>query len=313
VAPILRHIEDVVCNGNADHAGWVLDWMANIVQRPHLKTGVAILLYGQEGCGKGIIFEWFRMRVLGEYHTFQTPSPEIDLFGRFASGATGKVLIQIDECKSLYDHHDQLKNIITNNTIRVEEKNKDVYTLPNLCNLVFTTNNADCIRINPRERRMVLFKCADVYKGNFEYFKGLSTHLYDKPETAICFFEFLKQREIGPVSRNFQMDRPKTDFYKQTQALSIPPHMRFVSAIIGQNTGERLFTTNEMWERFVSWTSEQKKNMNARQRNGFFHCISEVDGLTITENTGVAWVRIDCPVARAYLIVNDLFDPNAGY
>lgn len=310
IAPIIKHLLEVVCEGVQEHLDYVLQWMGNIVQRPHLKTGVSILLYGEEGCGKGVIFEWFREDVLGKYHTSQTAAPEIDLFGRFASGAVGKVFVQIDECKKIYEYHDQLKNLITSNTIRVEEKNKDPYTVLNLCNLLFTTNNTDCIRINPRERRMVLFKCNDKYKDNARYFIDLVAHLKSEG-TAACFFEFLRQIDLGSESRNFQENRPKTELYRQRMLLSIPLHMRFVSAIVKDGVGERFTLSKDVWDQFLTWNNEQKKNMHGPQRNDFFYNLSQIKGVVMESVDGQDWVRINLALAKDYLIQNDMFDPSA--
>lgn len=70
-APVIEHIFQVITSENQGYADWVLDWMANIVQRPWKKTNVAIVLFGKQGCGKNIIFDWFREKVLGLEHTFQ--------------------------------------------------------------------------------------------------------------------------------------------------------------------------------------------------------------------------------------------------
>jgi hypothetical protein len=114
--PIVRHLSDVVTLGNEvrlgpfgdapgsegadtlmyqDHTGYVLDYLANIVQRPHKKTQVAISLFGAQGAGKGIIFDFFRECVLGESCSFQTASAESDLLSNFSNGYFNKVFIQV--------------------------------------------------------------------------------------------------------------------------------------------------------------------------------------------------------------------------
>ena len=75
IAPIVKHVNDVITGGNAAHTKWVLDYIANMIQRPERKSQVAISLYGAQGCGKGIIFEFLRQKVLGEECSFQTSKP----------------------------------------------------------------------------------------------------------------------------------------------------------------------------------------------------------------------------------------------
>ena len=91
VQPIIVHIREVMANDNEAHTAYLLDWTANIIQRPWAKTNVAIKLFGKEGVGKGILFDWLRQGVLGKHCTSQTGDPENDIFGRFATGLVNKV------------------------------------------------------------------------------------------------------------------------------------------------------------------------------------------------------------------------------
>eukprot|EP00961_Rhodomonas_salina_P159472 2147453-Rhodomonas_salina.1 len=46
--------------------------MAFMVQRPSFKTKVALILYGDQGIGKGIVFDWFSEYILGPWMCQQT-------------------------------------------------------------------------------------------------------------------------------------------------------------------------------------------------------------------------------------------------
>jgi len=54
-----------------DHHNCLLSWLANIIQRPQQKIGIAVVLWSEaEGAAKGIIVEWFGKEVIGqEYYT----------------------------------------------------------------------------------------------------------------------------------------------------------------------------------------------------------------------------------------------------
>ena len=220
LSPIFDHIHHVVTEQNAVHTNWLLDWMANMVQRPHMRSQVGILLYGKQGCGKGIIIDWMRKAVLGPACSFQTADPENDILGRFANGLTNKVLVQvrkkcwfvfdfdfgsvidslthpqIDEVKSLVNHADALKNIITNSTLRHEKKGKDVISVDNLANLIFTSNNENALAVPSDDRRFVFFRCSSVYKGDKAYFDRLGAFL-DSPGIDRLFYQFLMQVEAA--------------------------------------------------------------------------------------------------------------------
>jgi Family of unknown function (DUF5906) len=192
LAPIIHHIHSVMTEQNIIHTNWLIDWMANMVQRPYQRSQVAILLYGKQGCGKGIIIDWMRKAVLGDACSFQTADPEHDILGRFANGLTNKVLVQIDEVKSLVNHADALKNIITNSTLRHEKKGRDIIVVDNLANLIFTSNNENVLAVPSDDRRFVFFRCSSLYRGDKAYFDSLGVFL-DSPGIDRLFFQFLMQ------------------------------------------------------------------------------------------------------------------------
>ena len=230
VAPIVRHIHEVMTDGNTEHTEWMLDWFANIVQRPHTRSKVAIMLFGAEGAGKGIIIEWMRLEVLGDYCTYQTADPENDIVGRFANGLSGCVLAQIDEVKSLHQHVEKMKNIITDKSIRIERKGKDMIKVDNLLNFIYTSNNENALTVSANERRHVLFRCSSKYKGNHEYFNALGEHL-STPGVSRAFYQFLMRRNLSAYKDSFQHNRPITEYYMEAQERSISVLGRFLSGV----------------------------------------------------------------------------------
>jgi len=63
---LTNHLLEVWCGRNIDHHNWLLSWLANIIQRPQQKIGIAVVLHSEaEGTGKGIIVEWFGKEVIG--------------------------------------------------------------------------------------------------------------------------------------------------------------------------------------------------------------------------------------------------------
>ena len=56
--PPLKHIRDVICNGDAELAKYVLRWMARCVQHPDLPAEVALVMQGGRGSGKGTVARW---------------------------------------------------------------------------------------------------------------------------------------------------------------------------------------------------------------------------------------------------------------
>jgi len=62
---LTKHLLEVWCGGNKDHYNWLLSWLANIIQSPQQKIGIAVVLHSEaEGAGKGIIVDWFGKEVI---------------------------------------------------------------------------------------------------------------------------------------------------------------------------------------------------------------------------------------------------------
>jgi hypothetical protein len=251
IAPILRHLNDVITHGNAVHTGWLLDYLANIVKRPEKKTQVAISLYGVQGCGKGIIFEFFRTKVLGASCSYQTSKPENDLLGRFANGFLNRVMVQIDEVKSLHDFADRIKDMITNPTINYERKGHDTIEVANLTNMILTSNNANALTVTADDRRYALFHCSPRYKSDPDYFTSLGAQL-DRPEVARAFYQHLLKRDLSPYPNSFQFTRPITDYYREAQRSSIPVLSRFLSAFVNQGVAEAL-QARQLYQRYEAF------------------------------------------------------------
>ena len=65
IQPIWNHLSDVVTRANEIHTGYIMDFLANIIQNPGQRATEAIQLCGENAYCKHIIFDFFRKKVLG--------------------------------------------------------------------------------------------------------------------------------------------------------------------------------------------------------------------------------------------------------
>jgi hypothetical protein len=185
VKPILDHLRDVITG--PDHLDFFVAWLAQQVQDPADITRVAIVLQGKQGVGKNMIFDFYIDSVLGagsrnnpiDGAGYRTAKPSEDVFGKHSTAQQNKVFVMVDEIHSdeMRPLMNKLKDRITGATVNINPKNKTEYTVCNLCNFMFTTNDMNPLRLESEERRFVVFGCNGCKKGNAEYFKGLKTHL----------------------------------------------------------------------------------------------------------------------------------------
>jgi len=313
MGPIVRHLKEVIADGN--HTEWLLDWMANVVQYPWRKSQVAVCLFGRQGCGKGIIFEWFREAVLGPNHSSQISNPERDLFSRFSDGFLNKTFLQIDEVKSLHDHTDKLKDLITNRTVNWESKNGKTVTVDNFCNFLFTTNNENALRIDSDDRRFVMFRCSGLRTGDRAYFNGLADHLR-APGVDAGFLAHLKKRDLSKYTYDFQAHRPITEYYKESQQASVPPVKRYLSALI--NSPEDCFLRRwpvaaaGFYDHFKKWCDlEGYKHLTANI--AFGRELHRIDGVTSHKSHGKMTYKLDLETIKACLSSHGEYDENAFF
>ncbi len=225
LTPILHHI-DVMSGNEKDGAAFILDYMAQIVQYPAILSGIAILLYSEQGAGKDIITQWFGSKVLGE-HQYYMLGKASKLFGSFNSDLQGKLLVHCDEVnkETMITHNDDLKRIITNGYIRIEAKGKDALANKrSYARFFFTTNNRDALKIEDSNRRYAVFRSSSEHRNDMKYFNDLAEFL-ERPEVVRAFYDFLMKRDIS----EFHWSKiPNTSIYKEIKESSMDSILQWV-------------------------------------------------------------------------------------
>ncbi len=309
IQPITRHFDDVITSGVAAHTKFIHDYLANIIQRPWQKTQVALSLYGSQGCGKGIIFEFFRLKILGTHCSYQTSKPDNDLFGRFANGAVNRVFVQVDEVKSLHDHADQLKDFITNPTVNYEMKGKDTIVVPNFANLILTSNNANALTVSTDDRRFALFQCTSVHKGDTQYFADLGAHL-ERPEVARAYYQYLMGVNLSEYPTSFQHKRPVTEYYKEVQHNSIPVFARFMSSLVNTEHSASEFSARTLYEKYELFRTKGNYKF-VMTETSFGREVKKVAGVTSKKTNTARIYKLDHEAIKAHLKASNEYDPDA--
>jgi hypothetical protein len=313
VEPILHHIFHVIADRNKEHTEWILDWMANIIQRPHMKTQVPIVISGKQGVGKGIIFDFFREHILGFGISAQIQNATQDLFSRFANKHVHKIFLQIDEGEGLAKFADQLKNLITADQINYEIKGIQPMTAPNFINIVITTNHEKPVLVETSDRRYVLFKASDVYIRDEDYYFNLGQQLKRK-EVARAFYEYLKMRDLSKYAVSFQRSRPMTEYYIQSRKASIPVLQRFLSALINSkrfiasSDAEKVECTMAVLFREFSRFQEIGKFQSNMTQTTFCTKLKSMPGVTKKSKFGSPIYELDYVHMKKQLSDNHEYD-----
>jgi hypothetical protein len=176
--PILDHILTCWCDGDKNIYDYVLHWLRRAFLKPWEKTGVVILLFGQEGTGKGILLDEFIRPFIYGMRNSLTVQGLSKIVQRFNTAIMNKLLICANEVNSNEGFHETfeiLKALITDKTFCPEKKGIDpIQDYPIPCNFVFTTNNHDSVKLGRTDRRYLCLHTSSVHKGNFDYFEKLA-------------------------------------------------------------------------------------------------------------------------------------------
>ena len=229
IQPVLDHLYNIISNGRKEVYDFVLQWLAQIMQNPCVKTQVFIILKSEPGSGKNIILDMIGKKIIGEY-AVDTAAPERVFFGTFNSLLSNKVLIVCNEAgNGMMPVIDRIKDVVTSPTINIEKKGIDPIVVDNHINAIATTNNRAPIPISPDDRRMVLLDVSMARKGDELYFNKLA-EIYNNDKAISALYYYLLE-EVKITINNFQKERPITEEYKKVQQLYTPNIVSFCISI----------------------------------------------------------------------------------
>jgi len=158
IRPWLALFDRVLPTARPEHLKWLRQWFAAPLRWPGAKLHSAVLLWGPQGVGKGIIGMTMK-RLYG--NAFHATSDEV-LFGRFNYWAHRHSFIMVDEIetKTKYEVSSKLKDMITRDDISIELKMCAPYVTRDCLNYYFTSNKENAIQIDPDDRRFFVHQAS---------------------------------------------------------------------------------------------------------------------------------------------------------
>ncbi len=193
--PLIRqHIKEVLASNNEEHYNYLINWMACLIQRPHIKTKVAPVFISEQGSGKSFLAEVL-MKILG-VHCVQIIDQQ-HFFGRFNGFLENRVLIILNESTWGGDkaQEGQLKSYITDDQSTMQEKFGDIKQKRNYLNVMILSNNEFAFPGTQDNRRYCCTEVSNHRIGDYEYFNKLYAEFGN--DGAAEFLQFL-QRHIIP-------------------------------------------------------------------------------------------------------------------
>lgn len=226
IEPILFHLKEVWADGDEECFQYILKMLRNIVKFPNYKQKVAIVIQSSQGAGKGIITKFLREFVIGNELTSCVSGLE-SITGKFNSIIARKALVVVDELSSAKDcfhtNFDTLKNLITEDRIKVEPKGRDAINIHNYSSFILFTNHKMSFKLEKGDRRYFAIQASDRFVGNVEYFKSLEKSM--TKENGDVFYSYLLNEVQG--EKGDEVNFPKSNFREELIMLSLSTPEKF--------------------------------------------------------------------------------------
>jgi hypothetical protein len=189
-----EHLFNIGANGDPDTYEFILDWFAWMMRYPHRPAETVIVWRGKQGSGKGTIAR-IMGQVVGQHfvHVYNVKH----LVGNFNAHLRDALLVFSDEALWAGDKAGEgiLKAMITEPTLLLEPKGRDVYSVPNRIHLLMATNNDWAAPVSVDDRRFCMVDVPDTHIGDEKYFD----RLYDSMKNGglAAFVKFLLARPVN--------------------------------------------------------------------------------------------------------------------
>ena len=160
------HILHIWCSGDQKLCGFMLDWLAHLVQRPGVKMTCTPILKGGQGAGKSRIITMIG-EILGNEHFIATTSLDA-VTGIFQDEKIKtNLLMHLEECTYAGDKKKAsvLKGLISEPKRKWEAKYVNPITITNHSNYIISSNYDEIVSVEKDDRRFLCMEVSNKYAG----------------------------------------------------------------------------------------------------------------------------------------------------
>jgi len=191
--PLIQDLIDVISGGVPEQKDWMLNWAAQLVQRPHVRGQAAIILKSpHEGIGKTLFGAVLR-EIIGKHNCAEVSGHV--LHGAYTNTFARKLFVVANEIytdgRSLATES-KLKSMLTDEEIQYTAAYEARANITNQTTWLFTTNSIMPLRISPNDRRFLVIDILN--KPAESYIKSMKTQIMD-PRTGGFKVAFVREIE----------------------------------------------------------------------------------------------------------------------
>jgi hypothetical protein len=255
-----KHVS-ILCNHEEKVCDYVIDWIADMIQNPELKSKMLIFV-SKQGAGKNLLLNMIR-KMIGNKKVFESTDPARDVWGNFNGKMVDAFLVNLSEISAIDFKNAQgkVKALITDDTITINEKSVKPFKLPSFHHFITFTNEMEAVKPSKDDRRNCLIQCSDelIKVGKTEQqLEVIETYIetfvktMNDVDSVKTIFEWLKSR---PVDDFLGKPFPMTEFHKTQSELSVSPIEAWLRDFIGFHHEEKelTLTSSECYTCFKDW------------------------------------------------------------
>lgn len=188
-------IRDIICSGSVDATEYLLNYMAHMVQKPHVLPGTAVILQSEEqGTGKSTFMALLR-KLLGSRYCASTSDAD-HFVGPHNDRALNKVLLHFEEAVAPNDRkiESKIKALITNETASYNPKGIAVIEARNFARVFMTSNAQQVAHLARHDRRMFVLNVSAKHANDAAFWSAAHEAF---PQEMEAFMHALRTRDIS--------------------------------------------------------------------------------------------------------------------
>ena len=291
---------------------YVLKYFAHMYQHPEERPDIALVFISQPGYGKDSLIDCNKLLLGGQY-VYRTAKID-EIFGSFNAALKNKLIVQINELagKDGFENKDKLKDLITQHTVNINEKNKPQYEQTNYSRIIICTNRFNSIEVASGDRRMFVAE-ADRIKPPSSHFTRFHELLKD-PNELYSLYKYFMEYDLGDIP--LRHCRPITNAYRNMQENNIHPfyiwlkdtltdYKELIKHQTHKATGQVVITSSELFNKYSEYMEDTNQPMNRftqkRTMKDMLSSLKVINKKTKLNGSVVSAFWFDIPVILIYL------------
>jgi hypothetical protein len=264
----ILHLVKVLANHEEQSEKFLLDWMAQIVQYPEVKSLVPVI-QSEEGAGKNTLMDILK-ELLGESKVWDCTDPMRDIFGTFNDQMKDAFLINLNESstKDFKNAMGKVRAFVTDKTFTLRAMQQGGTPLPSFHRFILMTNDDFPIPTSEKDRRFGAMQASNELVGNDDFFDDIYHNVLTSENALRTFWDFLVTRDVK--RKMTKHDLPNTAYHQELKKLSAHPILQWVEYLAETRKSEELYMNPmETWDSYRSFCLDNNIKIDKLTKRGF--------------------------------------------